>query len=250
MVQVYFAQGHGFHEVINLVGRQLLQAQNRRFDELMTSKFTPMLKHHSLGKAKIRHNGRVYEATDRRSQAVKALLLPKRRLAWVSLLTEQLIPVRLRSGRIALIGANDLVADSALASMSRQSTRRIIIPLVIVGIGFAVTMAWLPSSSRPDSQFARSAATETHTVGKRDANAHNVDVEPHCSIQDAAQASMSAGKLYLLKSGLSRRFSVHFGIQSIVGGLAQIKAQACNKTFSATFIRDQRGWHLRDVSKD
>jgi len=250
MVQVYFAQGHSFHGVINLVGSPLLPAQTRRFDERMTSKTRPMLKHHSLGMAKSVSNGRVYEATDRRSQAVKTLLLPKRRLAWVSLLNEQLNPVRLRSGRIALIGANDLVADSAPAAMSRQLARRLFISLAIVAIGFAVTMACLPSSSRTDSQLARPAATETHTGGKSDANAHNVDVEPRCIIEEAAKVSIGAGKLYLLKSELSRRFSVQFGMQSIMGGLAQTKAQACNKTFSATFIRDQRGWHLRDVSKD
>ena len=219
----------------------------------MSPKSTPMLKHHSLVKSAKATVGTVYEAMDRRSQTRKDLLLPKRRLAWVSLLSEQLNPVRLRSGRIALIGAFDALADMSKGARPSASRRPV---LVAIAASLALLLSVLVAlmfwqTGLKTAGDSNSGLTSAARSGSSGSTSSGSSVHPnHCGFENALNNTATASKLYLLKVDLASRFHARFNLQSPIGGVAKGKAKACNVSFEVTFVRDQRGWHLNDLSKD
>ena len=219
----------------------------------MSPKSTPMLKHHSLVKSAKATVGTVYEAMDRRSQTRKDLLLPKRRLAWVSLLSEQLNPVRLRSGRIALIGAFDALADMSKGARPSASRRPVLVAIAIfLSLLLVLSLAGLfRQTSLQPTGAANSWLTSATQSESASINSSANPVNPRqCGFENALNNTATASKLYLLKVDLASRFHARFNLQSPIGGVAKGKAKACNVSFEVTFVRDQRGWHLNDLSKD
>jgi hypothetical protein len=213
-----------------------------------------MLKHHSLAISAKASVGTVYEAMDRRSQTIKTLLLPKRRLAWVALLSEQLNPVRLRSGRIALIGALDAFAELSEATRPPSGRRRFSIWLaaLIFTVSLVVLLALVfrqtsfHTAGDADSRLSSTARSDSAGI----TSSHSTVDGQHCDFENALQNTATARKLYLLKADLASRFHARFDLQSPIGGVAKVKAKACNASFEVTFVRDQRGWRLNEVSKD
>jgi hypothetical protein len=220
------------------------------FAESMTTRSTPMLKHHSLGSASSVSTGRIFEARDRRSETTKTLLLPKRRIAWVALLNEQLSPVRLRSGRIALIGNVGMLGDIAAKRLSTP-WRRLYRGLLIIAItGFALMLANSLFAPRHNVHDAQAAISASRPDGTNVADSQRTKSLDQCSVERAVQSQIKARKLYVLKMQLSRRFFFSFDSQSIIGGLAKSKVLACNRGYIATFVRSQQGWQLAELTKD
>ena len=212
-----------------------------------------MLKHHSLAISAKATVGTVYEAMDRRSQTRKTLLLPKRRIAWVALLSGELNPVRLRSGRIALIGAFDAFTDMSKIARPSTSRRPVLVAIAIVlALSLVLSLAGLfrQTSLQPTGEANRGATSATQSESPSSNSSANAANPRHCGFEDALHNTATARKLYLLKVDLSSRFHARFDLQSPIGGVAKGRAKACNESFEVTFVRDQRGWHLNDVSKD
>jgi len=220
----------------------------------MSPKSPPMLKHHSLAISAKASVGKIYEAMDRRSHTTKTLLLPKRRLAWVSLLSAQLNPVRLRSGRIGLIGKIDAFAELSKATRPPSGRRRLSVGLaaLIFTVSLVVLLALVfRQTSLKTSGDSNSGLTSAARGGSSGSTSSGSSVDAqHCDFENALQNTASARKLYLLKVDLANRFHARFNLQSPIGGVAKGKAKACKASFDVTFVRDQLGWHLNDVSKD
>ena len=175
----------------------------------MRPKSLPMLKHHSLVKSAKATVGTVYEAMDRRSQTRKTLLLPKRRLAWVALLSEQLNPVRLRSGRIALIGAFDALADMSKGARPSASRRPVLVAIAIfLSLLLVLSLAGLfRQTSLQPTGAANSWLTSATQSESASINSSANPVNPRqCGFENALNNTATASKLYLLKVDLASRF--------------------------------------------
>ena len=224
----------------------------------MTTRTKQMLRHYSLARRSKVSNGDLFDAHDRRSESIKRLLIPKRHIAWVTILGETLSPVRLRSGRVAILGSQGDFNETCVGKETGRQTRRLFMlsALILAVLCFLMLVCLSPGhnnakTSAANTHISQGSGQTPHQVLKTIANSNKFLSKPGiCQGQLDSALDLLQAKLYNLKSELWRRYRMRFTAQRIIGGVAQAQIVGCDSNLLAKFSKSPEGWQLEGFTKD